>query len=131
MALSATSTDAAGSISLQSFLKILTTQLTHQDPLKPMDNQEFITQMAQFAALEQSRELNGQISQMFSMQATTQSVGLLGKEVFFEQNGQTGSGVVSALSFSNGAPSLSITTASQTEMHGVTLGQLVRVREPQ
>ena len=53
--------DAAASkasLGLQDFMKILLTQLTYQDPLKPMDNQAFMAQMAQFTALEQSKRLN-------------------------------------------------------------------------
>ena len=37
------------------FLRLLTTQLRYQDPLKPIDDQDFIAQMAQFAALEQCK----------------------------------------------------------------------------
>tara|TARA_B100000989_G_scaffold295647_1_gene277141 strand:+ start:741 stop:1310 length:570 start_codon:yes stop_codon:yes gene_type:complete len=41
----------------EDFLKILTIQLTHQNPLDPMKDTEFISQMSQFNELEQSREL--------------------------------------------------------------------------
>jgi hypothetical protein len=40
------------------FLKLLITQLQHQDPLEPMDDQDFIAQIAQFSSLEQMQNLN-------------------------------------------------------------------------
>ena len=48
----------SSNIGIEDFLKILTSQLNNQDPLKPVDNQEFVAQIAQFATLEQSRQLN-------------------------------------------------------------------------
>ena len=42
-------------LGLQDFLQVLLTQLSWQDPLKPMDNQTFMAQMAQFTALEQTQ----------------------------------------------------------------------------
>jgi flagellar basal-body rod modification protein FlgD len=42
-------------------MKILLTQLTYQDPLKPMDNQAFMAQMAQFTALQQAQDTNSKM----------------------------------------------------------------------
>ena len=50
------------------FLRLLTTQLANQDPLNPMEDREFIAQLAQFTSLEQIQNLN-------------KSVGNLGEEL--------------------------------------------------
>ena len=71
----------AGNIGIEGFLNILTTQLNYQDPLKPVENKEFVAQIAQFATLEQSRELNAKIDQLLTSQGSTQVLGLLGKTV--------------------------------------------------
>jgi flagellar basal-body rod modification protein FlgD len=39
------------------FLRLLTTQLAHQDPMQPQDNGEFIAQLAQFSSLEQLTQI--------------------------------------------------------------------------
>jgi flagellar basal-body rod modification protein FlgD len=44
------------------FLRLLVTQLRHQDPLNPLDNAEFVAQLAQFSSLEQMQNLNQQFA---------------------------------------------------------------------
>lgn len=50
---------AAQSMGQDAFLKLLTTQLAHQDPLKPQGDTEFIAQLAQFSSLEQLTQMRG------------------------------------------------------------------------
>jgi flagellar basal-body rod modification protein FlgD len=117
----------SSNIGIQDFLKILTTQLNNQDPLKPMDNQDFVAQIAQFATLEQSRQLNVKIDAMLSSQSSVQSVGLLGKFVDVDVDGQTLSGTVKALSYSSGQPLMTITTA-QGFKDRIGMSQIITVR---
>jgi len=116
-------------VSLQDFLKILTSQLSNQDPLKPLDNQEFIAQMAQFSTLEQSRQLNEKIDQLLAMQSATQSVGLLGKTVdVVNADGGLVSGQVTALNLSSGQPQLTILTSEGAALTGVGMSQIATIR---
>lgn len=132
MAISATAATSAATqlngVGLQDFLKILTSQLSNQDPLKPLDNQEFIAQVAQFASLEQNRQLNQKIDQLLSVQAATQSVGLLGKTVEVNSSEGLVTGQVMAFALSAGEPLMTIQTASGAHINGVSLAQLVSVR---
>ena len=102
----------ANGIGMQDFLKILLTQLTFQDPLKPMDNQQFMAQMAQFTALEQTQQLNRRIDVLLSTQASLQSVGLIGRTVDVVRDGGTLTGTVKALSLAGETPQLTVQTAA-------------------
>ncbi|ASA26352.1 flagellar hook capping FlgD N-terminal domain-containing protein [Paenibacillus donghaensis] len=61
------------------FLKILITQLQHQDPMQPMEDKEFIAQMAQFTSLEQLMNISTQLTAM--NQSLGNVSGLIGKEI--------------------------------------------------
>lgn len=118
----------SSNIGIQDFLKILTAQLNNQDPLKPVDNQEFVAQIAQFATLEQSRQLNEKIDNMLLMQSSTQSIGLLGKTVDVNVNGVTLSGRVTALGLESGQPLLTVTPSVGQPQGGITLSQVINIR---
>ncbi len=53
------------------FLQLLVTQLQNQDPLNPMDNTEFLSQMAQFSSLEQLIHINTTLEEMSAAQTET------------------------------------------------------------
>lgn len=108
----ATRVDAATQIGIQDFLKILVAQLGNQDPLKPMDNTEFVSQLAQFTSLQQAQEINDKLGSLLAAQSAMQSVGLLGKTVDVSANGSPTTGIVAALSFTSGSPRLTIQTSN-------------------
>lgn len=118
----------SSSLGMEDFLKILLTQLTYQDPLKPMDNQQFMAQMAQFTNLEQTQQLNTKIETLITNQAALQSVGLIGKTVDITTATGTASGTVSALSLSGAAPQISVRTTAGATLTNISLSQITSVR---
>lgn len=112
----------------EAFLKILLTQLTYQDPMKPMDNQQFMAQMAQFTSLEQTQQLNDKIATLVTNQAALQSVGLIGRTVDINANGSTLTGTVTSLSFAGSSPSLTLQTSSGATLQNINLSQIISVR---
>ena len=62
----------------QTFLTLLTTQLKHQDPLSPLDTNQFTAQLVQFAQVEQQLKSNTQLGTLVSLQQTAQNTAALG-----------------------------------------------------
>lgn len=79
------------------FLKILITQLSHQDPTQPMDDKAFIAQMAQFSSLEQMTNMSDNLGKVANLVAKSQAVGLLGNLVELDDGGKTVTGMVDAV----------------------------------
>jgi flagellar basal-body rod modification protein FlgD len=115
-------------LGLQDFMKILLTQLTTQDPLKPMDNKDFMAQIAQFTTLEQTQQLNDKTATLITNQAALQSVGLIGRTVDFTTSSGSLTGVVAALSLAGNSPQLTIQTTAGTTINDVSLSQLTSIR---
>jgi len=117
----------ANNLNLQDFLNVLLTQLTYQDPLKPMDNQEFMAQLAQFTTLGQTEQLNSSMSALLNTQATLSSVGLIGRTVDITSGSTTVTGTVQSLSLSGDTPTMTVATSTSGTLTGVTMSQLVNV----
>ncbi len=85
------------------FFRLLVTQLRHQDPLSPMDDREFVAQMAQFSTLEQMQSLNGQMLRLSAM-------AMLGQEVLIMPNngGEPAAGIVERVVTLNGSVQVAV-----------------------
>ena len=59
------------------FLTLLTTQLKHQDPLAPMDSNQFVQQLVEFSQVEQSIKTNSQLADLLKTESTSQSLAAL------------------------------------------------------
>lgn len=64
-----------------SFLKLLVTELRHQDPTKPMEDRDFIAQMAQFSSLEQMSNINKEMRNLVASSKSSEAYGMLGRDI--------------------------------------------------
>jgi len=79
------------------FLKILITQLSHQDPTQPVEDKEFIAQMAQFSSLEQITNMNEGLSKVADLVMRSQALNILGSSVEVADGESKVSGIVDAV----------------------------------
>jgi flagellar basal-body rod modification protein FlgD len=97
---SSTTSKSGSSLGKDDFLKLLVTQLQSQDPMKPMDDKEFISQMAQFTSLEQMQNMNTSIQM-------TQATAYIGKQVTWDNDqGVEQTGIVKSVRMVNGEPKI-------------------------
>jgi flagellar basal-body rod modification protein FlgD len=128
---SSSSAQSAFGLNFQSLLNIILTQLTYQDPLKPMDNFEFVSQLAQFAQLQQTQSMSNAITSLISAQSAMQAVTLLGKTVDFTPatgSNTTQTGTVQSVAFTNGQTSLTLTTSDNQTIANVALTSVTQVQ---
>ncbi|WP_343031314.1 flagellar hook assembly protein FlgD [Metabacillus lacus] len=103
------------------FLKILITQLRNQDPLKPMEDKEFISQMANFSSLEQMTNMNRSLEQFLQFQkgnSLLQYADLIGKEVEWDDPAQQNlknNGTVAAVLMQSGSAVLELSDGTRID----------------
>jgi flagellar basal-body rod modification protein FlgD len=116
-------------ISETQFLQLLLTQLQFQDPLKPVDNTEFVAQLAQFSALQINQEMSGKMDTSLTIGAGQQAIGLLGKKVTVKSTSATGT--VTAVTFTSaGDAQLSVTTTgSASALNNLELSEVTQVTD--
>ncbi len=126
-----TSTAATNAFGLgfESLLKIILTQLTYQDPLKPMDNFEFVSQLAQFSQIQQGQTSNDRLESLVAAQATNQATALLGKLVDVAAGSAVISGKVTTIAFDNGTPRVTIQTSGGQTISGISPASISQIRE--
>lgn len=100
---SAKTTEQKGILGKDDFLRILTTQLSHQDPSSPLQDKDFIAQMATFSSLEQMTNLNKAFEKFANSQMSQYSA-TIGKEISYTSDGSTTplTGVVTGVSTQDG-----------------------------
>lgn len=76
------------------FLKILITQLSYQDPTAPMQDKEFIAQMAQFSSLEQMTKMSSSFDRLSGTLNMNSAIGLIGRNVTIGEGDNVINGLV-------------------------------------
>jgi len=110
-------------LSESDFLTLLVQQLQNQDPLNPISNAEFATQLAQFSTVEGITQLNQNISNLLVLQDLGEGANLIGKTVSYVPNGSSTpkQGTVSGVQINNGQIQLTVgaDTMSLSQLRGV------------
>ena len=103
---SANGTDATGTLNFtqnfDTFLTLLTTQLKNQDPLSPMDTDQFTSQLVQFSQVEQQIKTNSQLTTMIGNQTSGEAISALpmvGRTIEYSGNQMTLSNGQAAFSY--------------------------------
>lgn len=118
------------SIDQEDFIKLFLAQLQFQDPLEPVDNREFLAQLAQFTSLEQSRQTSENTNELLAMNATSQALALIGRGVDVQGQAIPLTGSVTAVQFTENGPTLSVTDANKQVTTGIRLSQVTLVKQP-
>lgn len=124
--LAQTATNAFG-LGFEDLLRIVLTQLTYQDPLKPVENFEFVSQLAQFSQIQQTETMSDRILGILQAQATNQATGVLGRLVDIPGGAAPLTGRVTAVSFQAGEPLITIKTADGRSISDIALSRVTRV----
>ncbi|MGB9117176.1 flagellar hook assembly protein FlgD [Bradyrhizobium sp.] len=106
----------------QSFLTLLTTQLQNQNPLSPLDTNQFTQQLVEFAGVQQQLNTNDSLATLVSLQQTaqsTQALGFVGKTAVV--NGSTAIMTNSTATWQLSAPSNSTVNINITSSTGQTV----------
>jgi flagellar basal-body rod modification protein FlgD len=103
---SAVSGGLASNLRGQEFLQLLVTQLRNQDPLNPVNDREFLAQMAQLSTLEATTELATQVRRMVANQEQLGALQLVGRKVQYLQAGSAAEGTVTGVRLDRDEPYL-------------------------
>ena len=115
-------------LSQEDFLEVLLAQLSFQDPLDPLDNKDFMAQLAQFTSLEQDRQANDKLDTLLIFGSAGQAISLLGRTVQVQTNTGEVVGQVVSTAVRDGAPALLIRTTTGEFLVDIGLSQISVIR---
>ena len=85
------------------FLKLMTAELSQQNPLSPLDNKDWVQQLLQLSSFNQTADLNKEVKDLKEMMGFMQATNLVGKEIgYLDDSGAAGQGTVESVANKNG-----------------------------
>jgi flagellar basal-body rod modification protein FlgD len=112
-------------INEQDFIQLFVSELQYQDPMEPLDNSQFLTQLAQFVGIEQQSEEVTGINNLATLDSSDQTVALLSHTVQVSNaDGSTTTGEVTGIQYSSNGVQLTVTPSSGSVMTNVNLSQI-------
>lgn len=105
---SETGTVGKAELGKDAFLSLLVAQLKYQDPSKPTDASEFMSQTAQFTMVEKLEALADAQTEMVNAQNLASATSLVGREITWTEGTASRTGVVTAVTMNNGTARLSV-----------------------
>jgi flagellar basal-body rod modification protein FlgD len=103
------STNTDPLLNKDAFLQLMMAQLEHQDPLDSSDPTQYVSELAQFTALEQQTNTAQSAAQSAAAQQTTAALALLGHTVsYVDSSGNFGTGVVQKVALGSTGPTLTV-----------------------
>jgi len=118
-----------GTVAIDDYLRLLVAQFQFQNPLEPVKNGEFLSQIAQFSALQIGQQTQQSIEHLLNVSITQRSLELLGKTVEVEVDGRFLLGTVTGVGALNDGSVLSVLTHDGEVISHVFPTQISLVRE--
>lgn len=111
--------DGNNGLGQDAFFKILITQLQNQDPLNPMEDREFVSQMAEFSSLEKTEKLYSLLEDKLSSNQVIDNSNLIGKEITADVEGIEMSGIVESVKSSEDKVLAVLDTGSEIDITNI------------
>jgi flagellar basal-body rod modification protein FlgD len=111
---------AGGAMGEQQFLSLLVAQLKNQDPMKPVDNTEFVSQLAQFSALQQEQANGATQTSLLANDQLALAENMVSRTITYDSNGTTLGGTVMGASNSSSGVTLLMQDGSSVPLASIT-----------
>jgi flagellar basal-body rod modification protein FlgD len=117
---------ANSNINEQDFIQLFVSELQFQDPMQPIDNGQFLTELAQFVGIEEQQQTVQGVNNLLTLDGTDSALGLLNHTITYvsADGSTTSTGVVSAIKFDSSGASLSVSTSSSNTVTGIRMSQI-------